>query len=44
MDMSSEFVATYIDAQLSNASTQLARGVTPETVKKILLVAFSVLE
>ncbi|MGO2075871.1 MAG: TetR/AcrR family transcriptional regulator [Pseudoalteromonas sp.] len=44
VDMSSEFVATYIDAQLSNASTQLARGVTPETVKKILLVAFSVLE
>lgn len=44
VDMSSEFVATYIDAQLSNASTQLARGVAPETVKKILLVAFSVLE
>ncbi|MBB1420005.1 TetR/AcrR family transcriptional regulator [Pseudoalteromonas sp. SG44-1] len=44
VDMSSEFAATYIDAQLSNASTQLARGVAPETVKKILLVAFSVLE
>ena len=44
VNMSSEFAATYIDAQLSNASTQLARGVAPETVKKILLVAFSVLE
>lgn len=43
VNMSSEFVATYIDAQLSNASSQLARGVAPETVKKILLVAFSML-
>lgn len=42
--MSSEFAAIYIDAQLSNASSQLARGVAPETVKKILLVAFSMLE
>ncbi|MYM89324.1 TetR family transcriptional regulator [Rugamonas sp. FT82W] len=42
-DMSSEFVATYIDAQLSNASSQIARGEDPQTVKKILLVAFSVL-
>lgn len=42
-DMSSEFAATYIDAQLSNASSQLARGVDPETVRKLLLVAFSML-
>jgi len=43
VDMSSEFAATYIDTQLSNASSQLARGVAPETVKKILSVAFSML-
>lgn len=43
MDMSPEFAATYIDTQLSNASSQLARGAAPETVKKILSVAFSML-
>lgn len=43
LDMSPEFIATYIDAQLSNASSQLAHGKDPSTVKKILLVAFSVL-
>ncbi|WP_342609126.1 TetR/AcrR family transcriptional regulator [Vibrio tritonius] len=43
VNMSPEFAATYIDSQLSNASSQLARGVHPETVKKILLVAFSML-
>lgn len=43
INMSPEFAATYIDSQLSNASSQLARGVHPETVKKILLVAFSML-
>ncbi|AYC21238.1 HTH-type transcriptional repressor ComR [Dickeya dianthicola] len=42
-DMSTAFAATYIDAQLSNASSQLARGEDPSTVKKILLVAFSML-
>ncbi|MGI1970440.1 TetR/AcrR family transcriptional regulator [Shewanella baltica] len=41
--MSSEFAATYIDTQLSNASSLLARGVATETVKKILIVAFSML-
>ncbi|CAH8198293.1 MULTISPECIES: TetR/AcrR family transcriptional regulator [Vibrio] len=43
VNMSPEFAATYIDSQLSNASSQLARGVHPATVKKILLVAFSIL-
>jgi TetR/AcrR family transcriptional regulator, copper-responsive repressor len=42
-DMSPEFAATYIDAQLMNASSQLAHGEDPQTVKKILLVAFSML-
>lgn len=42
-DMSSEFAAAYIDAQLSNASSQLARGEDPLIVKKMLLVALSVL-
>ncbi len=42
-DMSSEFAATYIDAQISSASSQLARGEDPKIVKKILSVAFSML-
>ncbi|WP_418162347.1 TetR/AcrR family transcriptional regulator [Pantoea vagans] len=42
-DMSPEFAATYIDAQLINASSLLAHGEDPQTVKKILLVAFSML-
>jgi AcrR family transcriptional regulator len=42
-NMSSEFAATYIDAQLSHASSQLARGEDPKIVKKILAVAFSML-
>ncbi|NYS29809.1 TetR/AcrR family transcriptional regulator [Pantoea sp. WMus005] len=42
-DMSPEFAATYIDAQLINASSLLAHGEDPQTAKKILLVAFSML-
>lgn len=42
-DMSAEFAAIYIDAQLSSASSQIARGEDPQTVKKILSVAFSML-
>ncbi|RVT47094.1 TetR/AcrR family transcriptional regulator [Rheinheimera sediminis] len=42
-DMSSEFAATYIDAQLSHAASQLARGENQLIVKKMLLVAFSML-
>lgn len=42
-EMSSEFAATYIDAQLSNASSQIARGEDPQMVKKILVTAFSIL-
>ncbi|WP_409524816.1 hypothetical protein [Nitrincola sp. MINF-07-Sa-05] len=42
-DMSSEFVATYIDAQLSNASSQIARGEDPQMAKKVLVAAFSIL-
>ncbi|CAM5195140.1 TetR/AcrR family transcriptional regulator [Alishewanella longhuensis] len=42
-DMSPEFAATYIDAQISYASLQLTRGEDPEIVKKILSVAFSML-
>jgi len=42
-DMSSEFASAYIDAQLSNASSQISRGEDPQIVKKILLVAFSML-
>jgi hypothetical protein len=42
-DMSAEFAAIYIDAQISYASSRLARGEDPETVKKILSVAFSML-
>lgn len=40
-DMSSQFTATYIDAQLSNALSQIARGEDSNNVKKILMVAFS---
>lgn len=43
-DMSPEFAATYIDAQLGNASSQLARGEDPQMVKKILVAAFSILK
>lgn len=42
-DMSSQFAATYMDAQLSNAMLQLARGEPNNHVKKILGVAFSML-
>ncbi|WP_317177551.1 TetR/AcrR family transcriptional regulator [Pectobacterium sp. HCp5_1] len=42
-DISPEFAAIYIDAQLSHASSQLTRGEDPQTVKKILLLAFSTL-
>lgn len=42
-NISPEFAATYIDAQLINASSLLAHGKDPQTVKKILLVAFSML-
>ncbi|SCZ22275.1 MULTISPECIES: TetR/AcrR family transcriptional regulator [unclassified Pseudomonas] len=40
-DMSSEFASIYIDAQLSNAASQISRGEDPQIVKKMLLVAFS---
>ena len=39
-DMSSQFAATYIDAQLSNALSQIARGEDSNNVKQILIVAF----
>lgn len=42
-DMSSEFAAIYIDAQLSHASSQLARGEDPLMVKKVLVAALSIL-
>ncbi|MCT7357839.1 TetR/AcrR family transcriptional regulator [Thalassolituus pacificus] len=42
-DMSPEFAATYIDAQLSNASSLISRGENPKIVKMMLLVAFSML-
>ncbi|MEL7069579.1 MAG: TetR/AcrR family transcriptional regulator [Cyanobacteria bacterium J06581_3] len=42
-DMSPQFAATYIDAQLSNALSQIARGEQSSDVKKILIVAFSML-
>lgn len=42
-DMSSQFAATYIDAQLSNALSQIARGEQSNNVKKILRMAFSML-
>ena len=41
-DISSEFASAYIDAQLSNAASQISRGEDPQIVKKMLLVAFSV--
>jgi len=43
-DMSSQFAATYIDAQLSNALAQIARGEQNNTVKEILTMALSVLD
>lgn len=42
-DMSSRFAAIYIDSQLSNALSLLARGEPNDEVKKILTVAFSML-
>lgn len=42
-EMSSQFAATYIDAQLSNALSQIARGEHNGNVKKILTMAFSML-
>ncbi len=42
-DMSSQFAATYIDALLSNALSQIARGEDSDNVKKILTIAFSML-
>lgn len=41
--MSSAFAAIYIDAQLSNAFSQLTRGEDGQVIKSILLVAFSML-
>lgn len=42
-ELSSRFAAIYIDAQLSNALSLLARGEPNDEVKNILTVAFSVL-
>lgn len=42
-DMSSQFAAAYIDAQISNALSQMARGEQNNKVKKILTMAFSML-
>ncbi|MEM1128116.1 MAG: TetR/AcrR family transcriptional regulator [Bacteroidota bacterium] len=42
-EMSSRFAAIYIDAQLNNALSLLARGEPSDEVKKILTVAFSML-
>ena len=42
-DMSSRFAAIYIDTQLSNALSLLARGEPQDEVKQILTVAFSML-
>lgn len=42
-DMSSEFAARYLDAQLTGALSQLARGEQRNDVKKILITAFSML-
>lgn len=42
-DMSSRFAAIYIDSQLNNALSLLARGEPNDEVKKILTVAFSML-
>lgn len=38
-----QLVATYIDAQLSNALSQMARGEQSNTVRAVLTMAFSVL-
>ena len=43
-DMPSRFAAIYIDAQLSNALSLLARGEPNDEVKQILTVALSMLE
>ncbi len=42
-EMSSRFAAIYIDSQLSNALSLLARNEPSDEVKKILTVAFSML-
>ena len=42
-EMSSRFAAIYIDAQLSNALSLLARGEPNDEVKQILTAAFSML-
>lgn len=42
-DMSSQFAATYIDAQLNHALSQIARGQDRQMVKKVLTTAFSML-
>lgn len=42
-NMSSQFASTYIDAQLSHALSQIARGEDNQIVKKILTLAFSML-
>jgi AcrR family transcriptional regulator len=42
-DMPSRFAAIYIDAQLNNALSLLARGEPNDEVKQILTVAFSML-
>lgn len=42
-DMPSRFAAIYIDAQLNNALSRLARGEPNDAVKQILTVAFSML-
>jgi len=43
-NMSSQFASTYIDAQLSHALSQIARGEDSQVVKRILEVAFSMLD
>jgi len=42
-NMSSQFASIYIDAQLSHALSQVARGEDSQIVKKILILAFSML-
>lgn len=41
--MSSQFASTYIDAQLSHALSQVARGEDSQIVKKIIILSFSML-
>lgn len=41
-ELSPQLAAIYIDAQLSNALTQIGRGDDPATVRAILNVAFSI--